>query len=403
MNNSKQTQFTLNTGTDIAFALVVCISFFTTFSSAAVSNPLIITLIVFLGVAYITNGIYGFAYASKISRLDIKILYLILQFIFGGLIVYFGKGVGFNPLILLPLVAHTAMLLDQDWMLVANIGIIGTYVFSVFAYSHSLSEVWKGAPFFFAGQVFILIFTQMAVTELNARVKLQNLANELSEANKHLSEYAGRVEELTITKERNRLAREIHDGLGHYLTTINMQIQAATAILKNDQKKALHLLETAQHLTSDALVDVRNSVFALRQELYDITPLHERIEIIANSVSTKSQKASLTLIGEPKKLTPQADLTLYRAAQESINNAIKHSKSKNINTVLDYSDPTQIILITDDDGIGADENAHGYGLLGIKERVRLLEGDVSILTQENTGFKITIKIPSENVYKNFDS
>ena len=75
----------------------------------------------------------------------------------------------------------------------------------------------------------------MAVTEQKARVKLENLASQLSEANKHLNEYANRVQEMTITQERNRMAREIHDGLGHYLTTINMQIKAANAVIDKDE------------------------------------------------------------------------------------------------------------------------------------------------------------------------
>ena len=75
---------------------------------------------------------------------------------------------------------------------------------------------------------------------------MEKLAGELSEANRHLSEYALQVKDLTLSQERNRLAREIHDGLGHYLTTINMQIKAALAIIQKDPPQALHLLETAQ-------------------------------------------------------------------------------------------------------------------------------------------------------------
>ncbi len=151
------------------------------------------------------------------------------------------------------------MLLDQDWMLAANVGIILTFILAVYLYSSRLAIVWASVPIFFAGQVFILIFTQMAVTEQRARLKLENLAAELSEANKHLSEYADRVRELTITQERNRMAREIHDGLGHYLTTINMQIKAARAILSKDNKKAQSLMENAQNLSSVALLEIKLS------------------------------------------------------------------------------------------------------------------------------------------------
>jgi signal transduction histidine kinase len=396
MERNTASKFTLNTGTDLAFALVVFISFFTSFSNASITSPFLITVIIFLGIAYITNGIYGFAYASKTKKTNLKIGYFLLQLILGGLIVYYGKGAGFNALILLPLVAHSAMLLDQDWMLLANVGIIVTFLTSVFLYSNSINVVWAGAPVFFAGQVFILIFTQMAVTELRAREKLETLAAQLSEANKHLSEYADRVQELTITQERNRMAREIHDGLGHYLTTINMQIQAAAKILGKDQKKASHLLDTAQHLTSEALLDVRNSVFALRQDPSQLSPLFERIEEMAKSVSSSERVLEVELIGEPRNISPQNDLTFYRAAQELINNANKHSKAKHVELKLDYSNLFWISLSYVDNGIGSDDVGHGFGLLGLQERVRLLNGNVEVRSSAGKGFEVIVTIPSEN-------
>lgn len=325
-----------------------------------------------------------------------KIIYFALQLILGGLIVYYGRGAGFNSLILLPLVAHTAMLLDQDWMLAANVGIILTFILAVYLYSSRLVIVWASVPVFFAGQVFILIFTQMAVTEQRARLKLENLAAELSEANKHLSEYADRVRELTITQERNRMAREIHDGLGHYLTTINMQIKAARAILTKDNKKALSLMENAQNLSSVALVDVRNSVFALRQDPEEMPPLFQRIAEITKSASTTNRKIELIIKGEPRPVNAQQDLTLFRAAQETINNANKHSNATSVKLTLDYSDPNRIGLESVDDGIGSDEINHGFGLIGIQERVRLLNGETQIVTSSGKGFKIKINIPSQN-------
>jgi signal transduction histidine kinase len=396
MNQDKKTYFSLNTGTDLAFALVVFISFFTIFSSAPITNPLLILAIIFLGVAYITIGIYGFAYAQIANFVITKLLYFAVQLLLGGLIVYLGRGAGINALVLLPLVAHTAMLLDQDRMLVVNGAIIATYILSVFAYSNSLAEVWQGTPFFFTGQVVILIFTQMAVTELRARVKLENLAEELSEANKNLSDYASRVKDLTIIQERNRLAREIHDGLGHYLTIINMQLKAATAVIGKDNKKAEKMIESATHLSSEALIDVRNSVFALRQDSIDIKPLAERLTIIAESSSSKQQKVFLKVIGESREISPKVDLTLYRAGQEMINNAVKHSQASEIMLTLDYTDSDNILLTSRDNGIGNCSIHQGFGLLGISERVRLLNGEVDIKTSKGEGFMLNIKIPSNH-------
>ncbi len=397
MSLEKKAYFSLNTGTDLAFALVVFISFFTIFSSAPITNPLLILAIIFLGVAYITLGIYGFAYAQTADSDISKLLYFAAQLLLGGLIVYLGRGAGINALVLLPLVAHTAMLLDQDRMLVVNGAIIATYILSVLAYSNSLAEVWQGTPFFFTGQVVILIFTQMAVTELRARVKLENLADELSQANKNLSEYASKVKDLTIIQERNRLAREIHDGLGHYLTIINMQLKAATAVINKDKNKAEKMIESATHLSSEALIDVRNSVFALRQESIDIKPLAERLMIIAESSSSKAQKIFVNVIGETREISAKVDLTLYRAAQEMVNNAVKHSKASEVKLTLDYTDGNHMLLTSLDNGVGNNLMDQGFGLIGIKERVRLLKGEVEIKTSPGEGFMLKIKIPSNHV------
>ena len=403
MEKRENSRFSISTGTDLAFALVVFISFFAAFSNGSLYDPFLITVIILLGIAYITNGIYGFAYTVKKNTISIKIVYFSLQLVLGGLIVFYGKGAGFNALILLPLVAHTAMLLDQDWMLITNLCIILTFVISVFLFSGKFSVVWSGVPVFFAGQVFILIFTQMAVTEQKARLKLENLADELSKANQHLSDYADRVRELTITQERNRMAREIHDGLGHYLTTINMQIKAASAVIDKDKSRTKELLENAQNLTSTALVDVRNSVFALRQEPEEIPPLFLRIQEMANAASSSARKINLEIVGEPREVSPQVDLTLFRAAQETINNANKHSHSNSVLIKLDYSNPMFITLESIDDGVGSDALNQGFGLLGIQERVRLLSGSLDIHTSAGKGFKIMITVPSKNEHKNIDS
>ncbi len=392
MSRNSNSSFNLNTGTDLAFALVVFIAFFTAFSTSSISSLFLITVIVCLGIAYISNGIYGFSYARKSQFLAVKLLYFILQLIIGGLIIYYGKGAGFTILILLPVVAHTAMILDQDWSIIVNIGVLVTHALSVWTFSHNLSLIWGTLPIFFAGQVIILIFTQMAVTELKAREKLEKLAADLSVANKHLSEYAEQVHALAVTQERNRFAREIHDGLGHYLTTINMQISAAAVVVKNDPQKAAYMLENAQKLVAEALEDVRNSVYALRKDSADIEDLPSRIRKIAESNNTAERAVSFNLAGNPRTVSPQVDLTIYRAAQEGLNNAQKHSKATKIDIYLEYK-KDHVNLEVEDNGIGAESLQDGFGLLGLQERVRLLNGNVEIINNPGQGFKIKISVP----------
>jgi signal transduction histidine kinase len=383
----------LYTGTDLAFALVVFISSFSAFSSAPVTSLFLILIIIVLGTAYISNGIYGFSYVRRSGNSFLKVIYFLSQFLIGGLIIYYGRGAGLSTLILLPIVAHSVIAMDENWSLVTNIGILLTFFVSVWGYSEDLVAVWQGFPLFFAGQVIVLIFTQMAVTEQKARKRLQNLAEELSEANKHLSEYAAQVKELTVTQERNRFAREIHDGIGHYLTTINMQISAANALINKEPAKAVEMLEKAKRLTSEALVDVRDSVYALREESLELEDLPGRINALVDGARTPGWEIYLKVKGNPYPLIPQAHLTVYRTAQETINNAKKHSGGSVINLEMDYSDPTRFTFTTTDNGNKAGEITVGYGIIGINERVRLLKGKVLVQNNSGKGFLVKIDIP----------
>jgi signal transduction histidine kinase len=393
--NSKQgsSEFSITSGTDLAFALVVLISYFTAFTKTPEISVFLITVLIFLGVAYIANGIYGFSYVNQSENLPPKLFYFAIQLFLGGLIIYFSKGGGLSAYILLPLVAHTAMTLNQEWMFTANIGIFLVFAISVISIAGSWSAVWAGSPTFFAAQVFILIFVQTAVTEQRGRIKMEKLANELSEANQHLSEYARQVKDLTISQERNRFAREIHDGLGHYLTTINMQVKAAQAIMKKDAGQAETLLEKAEQLTSEALLDVRNSVESLREGVDTPLSLVDRITRIVESSKVKSREYHFNVHGNPRQITPQVDVTLFRSVQEALNNANKHSRSTRVDIDLNFEDPEEIVLSVHDNGIGSQEPEGGFGLIGMRERVRLIQGDIIIETGAGQGFLIEIRAP----------
>src|SRR6185312_11919359 len=99
-----------------------------------------------------------------------------------------------------------------------------------------------------------------------------------------LRRYAAEVAELSATKERNRVARDIHDGLGHHLTVVQMQVQAARAVLPTDPTKADAVLDKAQRQATEALAEVRRSVAALR-EPRTLPPLPEALKGLAEETS----------------------------------------------------------------------------------------------------------------------
>src|SRR5207247_8739686 len=140
---------------------------------------------------------------------------------------------------------------------------------------------------------------------------------ELAKANQQLRDHAAQVEELATTKERNRLAREIHDSLGHYLTVVNVQIGAAQAILGQDRSRALDHLAKAQTLTQGGLSEIRRSVAALRASPTESRPLPEALARLVEQWNAADMRLTLTSGGAGRPLTPQSESNLYLSCQEA--------------------------------------------------------------------------------------
>jgi signal transduction histidine kinase len=203
------------------------------------------------------------------------------------------------------------------------------------------------------------------------------------------------VEELATAKERNRLAREIHDSLGHYLTVINVQIEAARAVIGNDPPRALDALRKAQSLAQEGLADVRRSVAALRASPTEDRPLPEALAALAAENRASGLLTELAVTGAPRPLPPQTELTLYRAMQEGLTNIRKHARAARVDITLDYGDNERVRLVVHDNGVGdsPDGRPGGYGLLGVRERTHLLGGEVRIRSAEGQGFTLEVELP----------
>lgn len=381
-------------GVDLAFAIVVLASYFATFSGFSESSTLDLVLMIVIGMVYLTLGIYGYGFCARVDQLSLSITYFAIQAILGAWIIYLGKGAGFNAMVLLPLAGHAVVLLPQRLSYVINAVILLAYVAAVYLFSNGdLQTVWNGLPIFLAGLVFIVVFTQMAVGEEKARSEVERLVGELTAANQRLREFVSQVEELTVARERNRLAREIHDGLGHYLTTIHMQIMASRAVLSKDADRADEMLEKAQHLTQEALIDVRKSVGTLRSNPEESMPLRQMIESLSQSAEVQGVDVHIQVVGQGRELSPSVKLTLFRAAQEGINNACKHGHASNIWIVLDFSNPSEVRFSVQDDGVGSEKTDGGFGLIGLQERVSLLGGEFSVQSAKGKGFQFEMVVP----------
>ncbi len=385
----------IQTGSSInlAFAIVVMASYLSIFSSFEPESIQVLIWLTLIGIAYLSVGVYGYTYVSRQPTNSLIIAYFITQMLLGGIIVYLSHGHGLTMLILLPLAGQSVLLLQSLWMYVPAIISAAVYAAAINGYAHNWQTAMNNLPVYIAGVFFIMIFTQVAVGEEQARHEVNRLIGDLEAANARLREFATQIEDLTITKERNRLAREIHDGLGHYLTTIHMQIQAALAIIDRDPQTAHHMLEKAQLLSQEALQEVRTSVNALRSSREESLPLKNRIDRLLEDGSMTDLDTSFDIRGNYREMDSKKSVTLFRAAQEAFSNTRKHASARHFAITLDFLDPEFVRMIINDDGIGAESVEGGFGLIGLQERLNLVNGKCEIFTSKGEGFTLHIMVP----------
>lgn len=242
--------------------------------------------------------------------------------------------------------------------------------------------------------IFVALFVNLTVQANEARTEAEKLALKLEDANSRLAAYATQAEELAIRDERNRLAREIHDSLGHYLTVINIQLEAAKVTLESDPERTSTAIAKAQTLAQEGLASVRQSVAAFRTSPAEIQPLPDSVSMLVDEVRLAGLVAEFDVQGQPRELPTNSKLALFRIAQEALTNVRRHARASRVDVLLDYLDPEQIKLVVRDNGIGTDsQQGIGFGLLGIQERVNLLKGQLHIDSAAGQGFILTVWIP----------
>ncbi|MEW6239793.1 MAG: sensor histidine kinase [Chloroflexota bacterium] len=301
-------------------------------------------------------------------------------------------GPGGNWLIGLPLVSAAVERLSSRGRWFVYLGVLAAVFLPILYYS-SLDVALMNALIVSTAIIFVVVITQVRMNEHRAREDAERLTRDLEAANRKLAEYATQAEELAATQERNRLAREIHDNLGHYLTIVNVQIEAARLTLDSDPVRAMDALTKAQELAKKGLSSVRQSVAALRVSPVENRPLEEAIAELVDESNTTGIAAEFHLVGNSRPIGSKSALALYRAAQEGLTNVRKHAQASRADVTLDFSQPEQIRLTVSDNGVGASDTSQGFGLVGIRERVQLLGGEFKVETEIGKGFRLEVLIP----------
>ncbi|MGI5194837.1 sensor histidine kinase [Streptomyces sp. CA-288835] len=211
-------------------------------------------------------------------------------------------------------------------------------------------------------------------------------------ARRELEAYAAQVAELSAAAERNRLARDIHDSLGHHLTAMSVQLEMASDFRDLDPDAARRALNEARHSVRLALGDVRQSVRALRDESAHPT-LAAALAGLAHS-GTASPRVTVEVSGDEDGYGTAELTALYRAAQEGVTNARRHARATRVTVTVRLAEDAARLEVTDDGrGFARDATVTGFGLLGMKERVQLVAGSVDIDSGPDSGTRLTVTVP----------
>ena len=247
-----------------------------------------------------------------------------------------------------------------------------------------------------AAILFVAAFSIITIRSQDAQRKSETLLAELQEAHKQLQTYTGQAEELAISEERNRLARELHDSVAQTMYGLTLQSEAANRRLREGKlEKVEDDLVFFQASAQQTLQEIRLLIFELRPpELEEVGLAGALQERISNVESRSGLKISLDF-DALDSLSPEIEIDLYRIALEALNNILKHAQAKSIRLTV-RNKQRSVWMEIEDDGLGFDvelQNQNGLGLKSMRERVAQMKGELKIQSAPGKGTIITVEAP----------
>ncbi|MEM7534595.1 MAG: sensor histidine kinase [Chloroflexota bacterium] len=227
------------------------------------------------------------------------------------------------------------------------------------------------------------VTTRMMTQQRQQKAALATAAEEQARTNKQLVHYTASLEELTISRERNRLARELHDTLAHSLSAVTVQLGAVETLWESNPEAAKTLLTQADESARTGLDEARRALQALRALPLEDLGLVLALEALAKE-ATERTGSQLHLDVPEEKLTflePHIEQSIYRVAQEALENCVRHAEAKTLWVTLVHS-VQQLQLTIQDDGQGFDQSQSAptghYGVAGMNERASVIGGTLQI-------------------------
>lgn len=326
-----------------------------------------------------------------------KLLYTAIEFGLILLLALVGQIPLFQLLFIIVVIRNCVLLEGRARTLVTisafvicAICILNRRVFPLRIAQTQIEVFWFGSLLIFG---LVILFLQLLVDAIMTERKSREA---LAEANHRLQKYALKVEELATIQERNRIARDIHDSLGHSLTAFNFHLEAAIRLLKTKPAEAETLLLELKQLGAQTLEDVSQSVATLRSDPLGGKSLTDAIATLVDNFHRSTGVLPILEITISHPLSHTCNLTIFRIVQESLTNCCKYADASAVKVLIRQVNQ-QIHTIVEDNGNGFEltKNTTGFGIQGMQERVQSLAGEIQIITAPGQGCRVEVFLPIE--------
>lgn len=304
------------------------------------------------------------------------------------------SGFTFLPFLLFLVVGHIFTNFPIAYAVSFSITLLGAWLGVLyFNFGTPIDELIANAASIAVGMIFTAMFSLLTTLYREESARTAGLLAELRRAHAALQEAQAQEHALAVAQERVYLAHEIHDGLGHHLTALNVQLQAAAKLLERDPERAAQAINTCRDVAQAALREVRYSVASLRRTPLDGTSLDvATAKLVEDFAKVSSLRVTFTQTGRADHLASAAALTLYRAAQEGLTNAQKYSHGTTVQVHLTFTDSTAAVRVINDGSL-VTTTGEGFGLIGLRERASQLNGTLQATPQPAGGFLLELTLP----------
>lgn len=253
------------------------------------------------------------------------------------------------------------------------------------------------------------MIVHLTTIQRTQRAALSEAYAQQAAANVKLQQYAATMEELTISRERNRLARELHDTLAHSLSAVTLQLEAVRSLWGVNPAGALQMLDRADESARTGLMEARRALQALRASPLQDLGLELALEAMAETAAERSG-AHLSLHiqeGVSADLPVMVEQGIYRIAQEALENVVRHAQAERIVVYLKRDD-ANLTMIIEDDGKGMDlvqsledTGRTHFGIRGIQERATRLGGRLELDSVPEQGTRVCLTLPSDVIRRHY--